>query len=540
MVGILLMAAVVLVAAPLTAQADPLAATPPVQASGAVSPFAGCPGGPAEGGTNFANSEVEPWVDVNPTDADDDEILGDNIVGYYQQDRWSNGGSKGLVASVSFDDGLTWVQTVPNQLTLCTAGSGALFDRASDPWISFSPNGNLHALSLVLDPDPSTGGFGDNGVVYNRSTDGGLTWEDPIVVRADFDPDYLNDKDSITADPNDSDFVYAVWDRVHEAARAVHAQDNPIGLGFKGPIWFARSIDGGQSFEPAHKIYETGANKQTIGNQIVVEPAAEGGSLFDFFGDIVNGSERRKTFGPIGIAYLRSDNNGATWTKPFQVADQLPMSLFRASSTIDPQTDPNCPEADGDGNCPIRGGDFIPDVAVNASNGDLYAVWMDSRFGTGGVAFGPGLFQHDSIAFTQSTNGGQTWSTPIKVNATPETNVPVGNQQAFTPSVEVADDGTIGVTYYDFRNNTSDPATLPTNYWANHCHPATEDCSNPGSWDEETAIAGPFDITLAPFARGWFLGDYMGLRADGNDLGSLFGSTDGSGPSSIFFSRLGP
>jgi hypothetical protein len=106
--------------------------------------------------------------------------------------------------------------------------------------------------------------------------------------------------------------------------------------------------------------------------------------------------------------------------------------------------------------------------------------------------------------------------------------------------VDVADDGTVTVTYYDFRNNTSDTSTLPTNYWANHCHPGSEDCSDPDSWDEETPIAGPFDITLAPFARGWFLGDYMGLTPDGNDLGSLFGSTDGSGPSSIFFSRLEP
>jgi hypothetical protein len=533
MVGTLLLAAVALAAATVTAQAAPLTATAPVQVSGATSPFAGCAGGATGGGTNFADSEVEPWIDANPTNAR-------NMVGYYQQDRWSNGGSKGLVATVSFDGGASWTQTIPNQLTVCTAGSNALFDRASDPWVSFSPNGNLHALSLVVDPDPSTGGFGGNGIVYNRSTDGGLTWEDPILVRSDFDPNYLNDKDSITADPNDSNFVYAVWDRVHDASRAQHAQDNPIGAGFKGPIWFARTTDGGKTFEPAHKIYETGANKQTIGNQIVVEPAAKGGSLFDFFGDIVNRSQRRHTLGPVGIAYIRSDDHGATWTKPFPVADQLPMSLFRASTTIDPQTDPNCPEPDGNGNCPIRSGDFIPEVAVNPSNGNLYAVWMDSRFGTGGVPFGAGLFQHDSIAFTQSTNGGQSWSTPTKVNATPETNVPVNYQQAFTPSVEVAADGTITVSYYDFRNNTSDTSTLPTNYWANHCHTASEDCTDSANWDEETPIAGPFDITLAPFAEGWFLGDYMGLTADGSGLGSLFGSTDGSGPSSIFFSRLGP
>lgn len=104
----------------------------------------------------------------------------------------------------------------------------------------------------------------------------------------------------------------------------------------------------------------------------------------------------------------------------------------------------------------------------------------------------------------------------------------------------VASDGTITVTYYDSRNDTLDKATLPTDYWANHCHPATEDCTDPANWDEETHIAGPFDITEAPFAEGWFLGDYMGLARLGSGFASLFGSTDGSGPSSIFFSRVGP
>src|SRR5215211_3788793 len=219
----LLLALAALAVGAASAQASPLTATSPVQVSG-TNPFAGCPASSTQGGTNFLNSEVEPWVTVNPTDADDDDILGDNIVVYYKQDRWSNGGSKGLVAAVSFDDGVTWTQTFPDQLTV---GPDALFERASDPWISFSPNGSLHAISLVLDPDPTTGGFGDNGVVYNRSTDGGLTWEDPIVLRTDFDPNYLNDKESITADPNDSDFVYAVWDRVHDASRAQHAQTTP-------------------------------------------------------------------------------------------------------------------------------------------------------------------------------------------------------------------------------------------------------------------------------------------------------------------------
>src|SRR2546427_13274606 len=59
-----------------------------------LSPFSGCTvGGP---GTNFVNSEVEPFVAVNPANPA-------NIVSVFQQDRWSNGGAHGLVASASHD-----------------------------------------------------------------------------------------------------------------------------------------------------------------------------------------------------------------------------------------------------------------------------------------------------------------------------------------------------------------------------------------------------------------------------------------------------
>jgi hypothetical protein len=516
--GIAAVAAIAAVAilAP-AAQAVPLSASSPVEISTS-NPFAACP--PDGSGTNFPGAEVEPWVDVNPINAA-------NIVAIYQQDRYSDGGAKGTVAAVSVNGGTSWTQVPVPANYRCAGGR---FQRATDPWLSFSPNGALHAMSLSIDPDPPTGGFGASAMVYNRSTDGGLTWEDPIILREDHDLNFLNDKNSITADPNDSRFVYAVWDRVQEPSRAQHATDNPIGLGFKGPIYFTRTTNGGDSWEPARKIYETGANKQTIGNQIVVRPQ---GQLFDFFGDIVNRSRRRNGIGPILVSYIVSADRGASWSAPVSIDDQLPMSLFRADSTIDAEA-VACPNPAKTGACPIRGGDFIPEVAVNASNGNLYAVWMDARFSF----FQTGAFRWDSIAFSQSTNGGQTWSTPIQVNRTPGGSVQ--NSQAFTPSVDVGADGTVTVTYYDFRNNTSSPASLDTTYFAVHCHAASESCANPASWNEETQIGTPFNIREAAFARGYFLGDYMGLANDGNTFLPAFGSTFGGGPSSIFVDRLSP
>jgi hypothetical protein len=500
-------------------EAAPLDAGPPVLASG-TNPLAAC--APDGSGINFPGAEVEPWIDVNPTNAL-------NIVGVYQQDRYSNGGAKGNVATVSTNGGLTWTQVALPNDTRCTGGR---FQRSSDPWISFGPDGVLHAMSLVTDPDVGAE-FGANGMTYNRSTDGGASWEPAIRLITDPAGRFLNDKNSITADPNDPDFVYAVWDRLQVSEGSVINPENVVGLGFKGPIHFARTTNGGDSWEPARKIYETGANKQTLGNQIVVEPASRGGSLFDFFADITNSSNRRGGIGPVKLSYIRSDDRGETWTKPTRVDDMIPMSLIREDAPIDVEPVP-CPDPTDQGACPIRAGDLLPEVAIDRNSGALYAVWMDARFDGG-------LFQvdHDNIAFSQSTDGGATWSAPIKVNKTP-TSEPNYDQQAFTPSVHVDGDGTVTVTYYDLRNNTASPASLDTDYFAVSCESGSESCTSAVSWEEERITAASFDIRRAPFARGYFLGDYMGLDDDGTDFTALFGQAFAQNDASQYFSRLEP
>ncbi|MBM2850732.1 MAG: repeat-like domain protein, partial [Anaerolineales bacterium] len=115
----------------LTASAGNFKAGSLVQVTG-VSPFANCTADNVAGqsGTVFHNSEVEPWVDVN-------SVNPKNVVGAVQQDRWSNGGARGLVAGVSFNGGKTWQTVVIPGITLCSGGS---YDRSTDPWVTFSPN----------------------------------------------------------------------------------------------------------------------------------------------------------------------------------------------------------------------------------------------------------------------------------------------------------------------------------------------------------------------------------------------------------------
>jgi hypothetical protein len=463
-----------------------------ILASPGPTPFAACTADQADaqqaaGSILFPNAEVEPRADVNPTDRS-------NIVGAYQQDRWSDGGARGLVTSVSKNGGSSWHRVTVPGITKC---SGGAYDRASDPWLSFAPNGDLYEISLSFDVFDSL-----DAILVSKSTNGGDTWSSPTPIVAE-DTNGL-DKQSITADPFDARFAYAAWDifvsppkHPHHDRKGKHADD------FIQPTYFSRTTDGGQTWEQPSVLYNPGVNRGTIGSIINVLPN----------GDLVDGlltfSARKN--GSTEVSVIRSRDRGAKWKKPVVVA-----AVDTAYSNSGP-TDP-------DNGQPIRGGE-LPDFTVDPASGALYAVWEDD-VPIAGVG---------SIFFSQSTDGGSTWSQPVKINQTPTT-IPAGNQTAFTPTVKVAANGTVGVTYYDLRNNTAAPG-LPTDAWLVRCSGA---CTNASSW-RETHVAGPFDEEQAPFALGYFLGDYEGMVTLGNTFAPFFVqavSRAAGNPTDAFFTRV--
>jgi hypothetical protein len=483
------------------ASAVPYSSTPPVQASG-VSPFAGCTADDVAGqaGTNFLNTEVEPWIDVNPANSS-------NVVGIYQQDRWSDGGARGLVASVSMNGGASFTQVVIPKISACSGN--LMYDRATDPWLSFSPNGHLYAMSLSLSHDLTR-----SAMLVSKSTNGGLTWGNPTTLIDETSIFNLNDKNSLTADPNDSAFVYAVWDRIRHPSQKGLSLEGPNfnalhAFSFRSDIMFSRTTNGGASWEPARPIFRPRASLFTIGNQIAVLPdnARFDGELVDAF-FLIRGSGIQPSVNQYREAVIISPDNGETWSRPIIVDRHV----------VAPVRDPDTGQ-------PHRTGDIIPDVAVDRTTGALYLVWQDGRF-TGRAA----------VALSRSTDGGRTWSTPIKVNQTP----PLGNlnDQAFTPSVHVAADGTVGVSYYDFRFNTAGGGTS-TDHFLVHCHAA---CTNAASWigNETRVTPTSFDSRRAPVARGFFLGDYVGLDNIGNRFTPFFTQTTATDRANEYFATVGP
>ena len=317
------------------------------------------------------NSEVEPHVAANPANPN-------HLVAAWQQDRWSNGAARGNRSAVSFDGGRTWS---PSSATFsrCTGGTpanGGDYERASDPWVAIGPDGTAYQAAIAVSGVSQTPGS-SGAVLVARSSDGGLTWETPVTLIRDVDLPF-NDKESLTADPTDARYVYAIWDRLD---------------GDRGPTVFARSVDSGRTWEPARAIYDPGPNQQTINNQVAVLPD---GTLVAFFTRFVS-------VGPVLVQttldVIRSTDKGLTWSAPIAV------SPVQARGATDPES-----------GAPIRDGANLGSISAGA-NGQLAIVWQDSRFSGG---------QRDGVALSRSLDGGLTWTTPVQLNRVPAV-------QAFLP-----------------------------------------------------------------------------------------------------------
>src|SRR5262249_1111054 len=124
-------------------------------------------------GTHYRNAPTEPWVAVDPKNPL-------HFVGVWQQDRWADGASSGLLTGVSFDGGRNWTITAPH-FSKCTGGA---YDRASDPWVTFAPDGTVHQISLSLN-GTSSGPNTISAMLVSKSVDGGLSWSDPIKLIQD-------------------------------------------------------------------------------------------------------------------------------------------------------------------------------------------------------------------------------------------------------------------------------------------------------------------------------------------------------------------
>jgi hypothetical protein len=158
------------------------------------------------------------------------------------------------------------------------------------------------------------------------------------------------------------------------------------------------------------------------------------------------------------------------------------------------------------------------------------------------------------VKFTQSANGGSTWSTPVTVNDNAD------STDQFQPSVAAGPGGAVAIAFYDRRLPCpSDPSVLPADVGrANFCIDVSlqaykdkgSGASPVGgnvritkfSWDPQQPGQSVGGLSQLPCADAncavGFIGDYFGLAVSGGRIYALFVSThypsdvsaDGGGP----------
>ncbi len=286
--------------------------------------------------------------------------------------------------------------------------------------------------------------------------------------------------------------------------------------GHSGAAVFSRSTNGGGTWQPATIIFQTDPQSFFQSRQILVLPNGKLALLYELFFQQPN-----KPITQTLLQVRSSTDQGQTWSPPIASVTMTPLYLPNGNTlVIDSET-----------------GQLVDDVtnpsfATNGSNGNLYAVWEDGRFSN---------FQYNDTAFSMSADGGFTWSAPIRVNQTP-LNIPPLNRQAFLPVVAVAANGTIGVSYYDFRFSDPSPG-LPTDRWLVQCQPSsTTAASDTACWGNEVRLTdSSFNMeSVLVFNSEFFLGDYFGLAGSGDAFVAAFSQPGQNNITSIFARRVGP
>ena len=303
----------------------------------------------------------------------------------------------------SHNGGLTWTQG-----TLEDPNYGVW----GDPVTVFDSDGNCyfgHLSNPIVE-----GGYWIDRIVVQKSIDGGVSWQNGVGVG--FNPPFrrVQDKEWLAVDLTDSEYhnnIYMAWTEFDSIW-------SPYFDRHRSRIRFSRSTDQGASWAPAFIISDVDGNcldgdGTTEGAVPAIGPEGE---VFIAWSD------------SFGIKFDRSLDGGVTFGEDVFVSDQPGGWDFHI---------PGIYRCNG---MPVT----ACDVSTSQYRGNIYVMWSDQRNGT----------TNTDVFVSKSVDGGDTWSSPKKVNDDDS-----GRHQFFPWMCIDQSTGIIYIVFYDRRHteeNTTD------------------------------------------------------------------------------------
>lgn len=352
-------------------------------------------------------------------------------------------------------------------------------------------------------------------MAVNRSTDGGLTWDDPVTAISKDGNAHFLDKEWMAIDRHTPDNLYLTYTDFQAHGTEADCTGD-VGEGTEpGPdvaLEMVASHDGGLTWGPPVRFARQcnlQAGENLTGTQVAVGPHGE---IYVAYASIIFNFIR----GP-EIIVRRSDDGGNTFGPEVVVGTPVQAASF---------------------DVPFLQSHFrtnmFPMLAVDNSagphSGSVYMVWTDASQnvtddllidffnndltcvpdGCGGYAFG-------DIVFSRSVDGGNTWSPASVVSPTPANFQGAGRDQ-FMAGVAVDKLGNLLVCYSDRRND-------PNNFLVDHFCSVSQDQGTtftdiretPTSWEPSTDTDG----IINPL----YMGDYDAVSSDATGAHAGFFST---------------
>ncbi|HLN54185.1 MAG TPA: exo-alpha-sialidase [Lentimicrobium sp.] len=272
-----------------------------------------------------------------------------------------------------------------------------------DPCIITDTAGNFYFFHLS---NPLNGEWIDR-IVCQRTNDMGVSWTPGSGIG--HIPGKVQDKEWAVVNPANNE-IYVTWTQFDE-----YGSENPNDSSI---IRFSKSVNMGDTWSEAVRLSKVAGDCIDSDNTVegAVPTVGPEGQIY------VSWS------GPVGIVFDRSTDGGNTWldddifvTEQIGGWDQPIPGIYRCNGM--PVTD--CDRSDG----PYRG--------------TIYINYADQKNGMADT----------DIWLTKSTDGGNTWSEPVRVNDDQP-----GRQQFFPWMAVDQTTGKIWIVFYDRRNH-SDLAT---------------------------------------------------------------------------------